>query len=191
MPELPKDGANMSLSEKIMTVLNLRSQSELKGQPASREPQPQSQVDTGKAAAELAKLFPAAPFLRHLYLADSSGRLLVVSHAERALDETPPDWSQLLQSLVRVNLGGELKRVFLESGNGIVVLLSIAPNRWLIAVCERGASLGTVSVGVGKLIARLIPPQGNGKPAGDSGVLGIQEEPPAEPETPRLRASGA
>jgi len=182
----------MGLSRKIMTVLNLRSESELKGQPASREPETRGPVDTGKADAELSKLFPAAPFLRHLYLADSGGRLLGVSHAERALNEAPPDWSPVLQSLVRVNLGGELKRVFLESGNGIVVLLYIAQNRWLIAVCERGASLGTVSVGVGKLIARLIPPQGNGKPADGAGLLGLQDEPPADSEAPpRLRASGA
>ncbi len=182
----------MGLSQKIMTVLNLRSESERKVQPASRQPEAPGPADTGKADAELSRLFPATPFLRHLYLADASGRLLGVSHAERALTDAPPDWSPVLQSLVKVNLGGELKRVFLESGNGIVVLSCIAHNRWLIAVCERGASLGTVSVGVGKLVARLIPLQGNGKPADGAGVLGLQDEPPADSEVPpRLRASGA
>jgi hypothetical protein len=158
----------MGMARTIMTVLNLRSEFERKNQRRPEEAEARGAATTEKADLELSRLVPAVQFVRHLYLVDSAGQLLGVAHADRALHDPPVDLFPMLQSLVRVNLGGGLRRVFFETDSGIAVLLRVVDDRWLAAVCEKGASLGTVSVGVGKLVASLIPPKGNGKPAGSA-----------------------
>jgi hypothetical protein len=81
------------------------------------------------------------------------------------VDDPPVDLRPALQSLSNVAINGELKRVFLEGDNGIAAFLRVAQDRWLIALCEKGASLGTVSIGVSKFFARIPQPRNNGQSA--------------------------
>jgi hypothetical protein len=167
----------MGLGRAIKTALNLRDESEHKAgarapketeAPATAVSEAPAPVTSEEINQELARLASTAQFIRQLYLVDRTGRTLGVARAERALQDPPVDLRPVLESLAGVNLGGQLKRVFLDGDNGIAVLLRIAENRWLIGMCEKGASLGTVSIGVGKLLATLIPPHTNGKPAGSA-----------------------
>lgn len=149
-----------------MTVLNLRDEPVQKDAPREARPLPAaSPALYEEVNGELSKLASATPFVRHLYLADSAGRLFGMAHASRAVDDPPVDLRPAMQGITCANWNGELKRVFLESENGITALLRIAQNRWLIALCERGTSLGTVSIGVGKFFARTTPPRVNGTSA--------------------------
>lgn len=170
----------MGLSRTIMTVLNLRGESALKGHAPAKEAETRETPTTEKADAELSSLVSTAQFIRRLYLADSGGRLLGVGHADRALHDPPADLSPVLQSFARAGLGGELKRAFLETGNGIAAVLRVADDRWLVVMCEKGASLGTVSVGVGKLLARLVAPPVNGKPVNGRVAHDLPGEIPGE-----------
>jgi len=155
----------MGLGRAIMTVLNLRDDSEQKTPTrAAKRPETSSTATREKINAELSTLIATAGFVRHLYLADSSGQLLGEARASRAVDDPPVDLRQSLR-LAAIDLGGELKRVFLEGEYGITALLRIADDHWLIARCEKGASLGTVSVGVGRFFARMTPSQTNGNAA--------------------------
>jgi len=170
----------MGLARTIMTVLNLREEPEQKTAPREIRPPEASPTPTyERINDELSKLASTAQFIRHLYLADSGGRLLGVANSSRAVDDPPVDLRPALQSLSNLAIHGELKRVFLESDNGIAALLRVAPDRWLIALCEKGASLGTVSIGVAKFFARIPQPRTNGQPAASQSLERSNEAPPA------------
>lgn len=159
----------MGLTRAIMTALNLRDEPERKDVAReARRPEAVGAILYEEVNEELSKLASAAPFVRHLYLVDSTGRLLGMAHASRAVDDPAVDLRPAMQGITGARWNGELKRVFLEGENGIAALLRVAENRWLIALCERGASLGTVSIGVGKFLARTTPPRTNGHAASQS-----------------------
>jgi hypothetical protein len=176
-----------------MTALNLRDESAPVPKVLPEVPKEQDTPKAGVAAwdevsAELTKLVAGSHFIRHLYLLDAGGRLLGVGRAERAMQDLPLDLHPL-QGLIAAHAGGDLKRTFLEFESGIVVLLRLAETRWLAAACDKGASLGTVSVGIGRLMARLFPSaKGGGKPATVEQMR--QPDSAAEREAPRARASG-
>jgi hypothetical protein len=158
----------MGLTRAIMSVLNLRDEPERKDAPRGvRQPEAVGTALYEEVNEELSKLASAAPFVRHLYLADSAGRLLGMAHASRAVDDLAVDLRPAMQGITGAKWNGELKRVFLDGDNGIAALLRVAQDRWLIALCERGTSLGTVSVGVGKFLARTTP-RTNGHAASQS-----------------------
>jgi hypothetical protein len=60
-----------------------------------------------------------------------------------------------LHSLVRTHPRGPLRRVLLEDDLGTVALVGLRGEDSLIAVADKGASLGSVAVSVGRLAARL------------------------------------
>lgn len=156
----------MGLGRAIMTVLNLRDESNQKAPPrAAKRLGTPGAATREKIEKELSTLLLTASFVRHLYLAGSDGQLFGVAHASRAVTDPPADVRPALQLVAGINLGGELRRVFLEAENGITALLRIDGDRWLIVLCEKGASLGTVSVGIGKFYPRVTPAQENGNVA--------------------------
>jgi len=121
----------------------------------------------------LAELLPSAGFFVHFCLIDADGRTIADAtkpeHGAGDLERLQASMRAFGRSYPRAGLS----RAFLQDAIGTVALVTLPREFQFLAVADRTAPLGSVSMSVGKLAARL--PQyleEAGKPAGDPSAGG-------------------
>src|SRR5262245_24809601 len=106
----------------------------------------------------LANLLAESSFV-HLSLIDAAGRL--TAEATRPLHSTG-DLERLrvvLHTLARSYPRAALERVFVQDHGGTVVLVALPDERYLVAVADKTAQPGQVSISIGRIAARVLRPE--------------------------------
>ena len=143
-----------------MTVLGLREayNAALKSGASEVTPPAGEQVpcpECGGTHTLLQDLLSESPFV-HLSLMDAAGRL--TAEATRPLHATG-DLARLrtvVHTLARTHPRAGLRRVLVEDDEGIVVLMTLVEDRYLIAVASRSTQPGQVSISIRRIAARLM-----------------------------------
>lgn len=149
---------DMDLHRAVMMAVKLRDErkAEEERQRAERAARERAHANNGHAASEhLRQLIGMGDFLLHLCLLDGEGKLLGEAHGSRAESGDLSPVVTAMAGFARTYPRGEMKRMFIEDEAGTVVLAGVPGERLLLAIAERGAPLGAVSVTLGKLLAKL------------------------------------
>ena len=118
---------------------------------------PKLLAEKAALAARLNELLAAAPIFSCAYISNGGGAF--IARAERTTGELQRR-ERLRDSLLGLAAAyppKALKRVFLEDEMGTGVLVALPGNRNLVAVADTTTPLGSISVGIGKFVARLAP----------------------------------
>ena len=121
------------------------------GEEVVQEPKP-------KSSSLLANLLAESSFV-HLSLIDTAGRLM--AEATRPLHSTD-DLERLrgvLYTLARSYPRAALERVFVQDHGGTVVLVALPDERYLVAVADKVAQPGQVSISIGRIAERVLRPE--------------------------------
>jgi hypothetical protein len=151
---------DMDLHRAVMMAVKLRDErkAEEERQQAERAAQAKARAHAGNghaASEQLKQLVSMGDFLLHLCLLDGEGRLLGEAHGSRAENRDLAPVVAAMAEFARTYPRGEMKRMFIEDEAGTVVLAGVPGERLLLAIADRGAPLGAVSVTLGKLLAKL------------------------------------
>ncbi len=144
----------MELHRVIMSALRIKDE---RKEDERRRAEEQARVRAAQDASvneELAKLAAGADMMVYICLADTAGTAL----AETRTAKAPPSIDSLrdwLLKMAKSHPSGDFKRVFLEDEMGTTVVARAGSDRIAIFVAEKGASFGSVSLWVGKAVARL------------------------------------
>ena len=118
-------------------------------------------------SAYLRDLLPSAPFLLHLSVCDSAGRVL----AEAGAREAHEGFDAVRASLERLRADyprAPIRRLIIEDPAGTAVLLALSGSLSFLVFADATASLGSISVAAGKLALRLPRFEAEAAPAATS-----------------------
>lgn len=157
IPDAVPEGKNIELDLHRAVMQALKLHDELKKEEEERGAKEASGSEEGDNAltARLSEFVRSNDFALHACVLDSDGKI------RAAVDgpDGPPGGIEKLHSglhaLVQTHPRAPLRRVLLEDDLGTVTLVRLRDGGSLIAVASKGASLGSVSVTVGRLAAGL------------------------------------
>lgn len=145
----------LDLHRAIMQALKLRD--ELKMEEEKKRSQTASPPEGGDEAlrAKLSEFVDATDFALHACAVGPDGQVLASVNAAEESPEGMEDLLSTLQGLVQYHPRGSLNRILLEDELGTVALVRLPDGGSLIVVAREDASLGAVSMGVGRLATGL------------------------------------
>ncbi|MBI5248178.1 MAG: DUF4388 domain-containing protein [Desulfomonile tiedjei] len=145
----------LDLHRAVMQALKLHD--ELKEEAERRKTQETSvqEEDEAVLTASLSEFLNSNDFALHACVLDSGGEIRAAVDGPDGPPEGIENLRSALHSLVRIHPRGALRRILLEDDLGTVTLVGLPDGGSLIAVASKGASLGSVSMSVGRLAAGL------------------------------------
>jgi hypothetical protein len=146
--EAPGETIRMDLHRAVMYALKARDE---RKQENEKRQAAEIQQKAVSLKDQLAELISPLEFIQQAALFDVSG---VLAAAGKRDDDLAP----LCKMLIEFNAGyvrGRFRRAILDDEKGTVLVSGLQRNRWVVIVAERGAPLGAVMVGMGRLVAKL------------------------------------
>ena len=145
----------LDLHRAVMQALKLHD--ELKKEEEERRAKEVSGQEEGDEAltTRLSEFVGSNDFALHACVLDSGGKIRAAVDGPDGPPEGIENLRSALHSLVRTHPRGALRRILLEDDHGTVTLVGLRDGGSLIAVASKGASLGSVSMSVGRLAAGL------------------------------------
>ena len=147
--EAPGETIRMDLHRAVMYALKARDERKLENEKRKAE---EIRQKTVSLKDHLAELIAPLEFIHQAAIFDASGML---ASAGRDGEE---DLAPLCRMLIAFSGGygrGRLRRAILDDEKGTLLISGLQRNRWVVIVAERGAALGAVTVGMGRLVAKL------------------------------------
>jgi hypothetical protein len=144
----PGETIRMDLHRAVMYALKTRDE---RRQEEEKRKAEEIRQKTVSLKDQFAELIAPLEFVHQAAIFDASG---VLAAAGRTGDDIEP----LCKMLIAVNAGyvrGRLRRAILDDEKGTVLVSGLQRNRWVVIVAERGVALGAVTVGMGRLVAKL------------------------------------
>lgn len=145
----------LDLHRAVMQALKLHD--EMKREEEERRAKEASCEEEGDAAltARLSEFVGSSDFALHACVLDSSGKIGAAVDGPDGSPEGIEKIRSTLYSVVQSHPRGALKRILLEDELGAVALVGLRDGGSLIVVASKEASLGSVSMSVGRLAAGL------------------------------------
>ena len=146
---------DLDLHRAVMQALKLHD--ELKMEEEKRRSQSDSVQDRGEdaLAAKLSEFLDANDFALHASVLDPGGKLRAFADRSDVAPDGIEELRTTLHEVVQSHPRGALGRILLEDDVGTVALVRLPDGGSLIAVAGKEASLGAVSMSVGRLAAGL------------------------------------
>ena len=154
--ETQEETIQMDLHRAVMQAVKIRDERKMEEERRKSEELARTQATPAPGpGTDLNQLMAMGDFLRHIIILDAEGRVVGQAHSPG----TPPNEAEgvavTLHILARNYPRKELRRAFIEDDAGTVVLAKLPDDRTLVVVADRVASLGVISVTVGKLTSRV------------------------------------
>ena len=148
---------HMDLHRAVMYALKTRDERKLEQErklenDRRQAEQAQKPVDWN---GQLAELIAPLEFVRQATIFDASG---VLASAAGRTGRSDEDLAPLCSALLAFSASsprGRLRRAILDDEKGTVLVSGTQRNRWVVIVAEKGTALGAVTVGMGRLVAKL------------------------------------
>lgn len=150
--EPPDETIHMDLHRAVMYALKTRDERKQENEKRQAEEQARAQpVDWND---RLAELIAPLEFVRQAAIFDASGLLASAGRPGKSEEDLAP----LCTALIAFSAGsprGRLRRAILDDEKGTLLVSGTQRSRWVVMVAERGTSLGAITVGMGRLVAKL------------------------------------
>lgn len=156
-PDLEPEARSIDLDLHRAVMQALKLHDELKMEEEKQRTQEDSVQDEGDEAltARLLEFIGANDFALHACVVDPEGRLRASVDRAEGSPEGIEEIRTTLHSVAQSHPRGALSRILLEDDLGTVVLVRLPGGGSLIAVAGKDASLGAVSMSIGRLAAGL------------------------------------
>jgi hypothetical protein len=105
-------------------------------------------------ADRLLEMITPLEFVRQAAIFDAAGVVASAARPGNANDDLAPLCKMLSEMAVGYTRG-KIRRMILDDEKGILLVSSLPRNRWVMILAERGVALGTLMVGMGRLVAKL------------------------------------
>ena len=149
--EAPGETIRMDLHRAVMYALKARDERKQENEQRKAEEIRRKAVSL---KFQLAELIAPLEVIHQAAIFDGSGMLAAAGRAGTCEEELEP----ICKMLIALNAGyvrGRLRRAILDDEKGTLLVSGLKGNRWVAIVAERGAALGAVTVGMGRLVAKL------------------------------------
>jgi hypothetical protein len=133
----------------------LKLHDELKREEERRAKEASDSAGDEALTARLSEFVGSNDFTLHACVLDASGKIRASVDGPDGPPEGLDNLRSSLHSLVRTYPRGALRRILMEDGLGTVALVGLRDGDILMAVASKEASLGSVSMSVGRLAAGL------------------------------------
>jgi hypothetical protein len=144
----------LDLHRAVMQALKLHDELKREEEQRAKEASGQEKGDEA-LTIRLSEFVGSNDFALHACVLDSGGKIRASVDGPDGPPEGIEKLRPALHSLVRAHPRGALRRILLEDDLGTVTLVGLRDKGSLIAVAGKGASLGAVSMSVGRLAAGL------------------------------------
>jgi predicted regulator of Ras-like GTPase activity (Roadblock/LC7/MglB family) len=155
--ETQEETIRMDLHRAAMQAVKLRDERKLeeeKKRQAAEEAK--ARADAQPALADqLQQLAAGADFLLHACVVGNDGRVQAAMQREQSADGDIKKLCASLMKIVKAYPRAEIRRAFFEDEAGTIVVARVSEESTLVAVADRGAALGAVTMAVNKIITRL------------------------------------
>jgi hypothetical protein len=153
--ESPDETIRMDLHRAVMCALKTRDERRMADKKSQAERVQQQTMTLGD---QLAESIASLEFVQQAAIFDATGMLASAARPGHSPGKSAEELAPLCKTLMAFNAGsvrGRLRRAILDDERGTVLVSGIQKNRWVVIVSERGTPLGAVTVGMGRLVARL------------------------------------
>jgi hypothetical protein len=157
LPDAEPDARSIDLDLHRAVMQALKLHDELKREEEERRAKEASVQDNGDEAltAQLSEYVGSNDYALHASILAPDGNLIASVDGPDGAPEGIETLRNALHSLVQTYPRGALRRILIEDELGTVTLVGLRDGGSLIAVAGKGASLGSVSMSVGRLAAGL------------------------------------
>ncbi len=147
---------DLDLHRAVMQALKIRDELKAAAEEEKRAGTGPEESGTDEAlSAKLSEFLDFNEFALHATVLDSDGRVRASADGAQGSPEGVREMRSTLHSLMQSHPRGTLNRVLIEDDVGTVVLVRLQDGAGLIVIASEGASLGAVSMNVGRLAAQL------------------------------------
>jgi hypothetical protein len=145
----------MDLHRAVMQALKMHD--ELKREEAERQAKETSKGGAGEEdlIARLSEFAGATDFALHVCVLDSNGKVRASVNGPEGVPERIDEIRTAVHSLVQTYPRSPIRRLLLEDDFGTVALVGFQGGDSLIVVANKEASIGSVSMSIGRLASRL------------------------------------
>ena len=156
LPDLEPEIKSIDLDLHRAVMQALKIHDELKAEEERRASEHPAQGETDEAiTGKLAEFLGSYDFAEHVSVLDSDGRVRASADSANESPEGIEELRSTLHSLMQSHQRGTLNRILIEDNLGTVVLVRLRDGGGLIVLASAGASLGAVSMSVGRLAQGL------------------------------------
>jgi hypothetical protein len=149
----PEETIRMDLHRAVMYALKTRDERKQETDKRKAEQVAQARKKVS-LKDQLAEMIVPLEFVQQAAIFDSAGMLASVGRPGKSVDDLTP----LCKMLIAFTAGyvrGRFRRAILDDERGTLLVSGLQRNRWVVIVAERGVALGAVTVGMGRLVAKL------------------------------------
>jgi predicted regulator of Ras-like GTPase activity (Roadblock/LC7/MglB family) len=156
LPDLEPEIKSIDLDLHRAVMQALKIHDELKAEEERRASENPAQGETDEAiTGKLAEFLGSYDFAEHVSVLDSDGRVRASADSANESPDGIEELRSTLHSLMQSHQRGTLNRILIEDNLGTVVLVRLRDGGGLIVLASAGASLGAVSMSVGRLAQGL------------------------------------
>jgi hypothetical protein len=148
----PGETIAMDLHRAVMYALKTRDERTMENEKRKAE----HAQETQKISLEdqLTEMISSLGFVQQAAIFDASGVLASAGRTDNSRDDLAP-LCKMLVAFSAGNTRGKFRRAIFDDEKGTVLVSVLQRNRWVVIVAERGAALGAVTVGMGRLVTKL------------------------------------
>ncbi len=146
---------NLDLHRAVMQALKIHDELKLEEEKRRGRTDSEQGKDDETLAAALSEFLGSNDFALHAGVLDSDGNIRASVDVPDGFPEGIEDLRSNLHALMQSHPRGGLNRILIDDNQGTVVLVRLRGGRSLIVVATKDASLGAVTMSVGRLAAGL------------------------------------
>ena len=156
VPDLEPEARSIDLDLHRAVMQALKIHDELKAEEERRASENPAQEETDEALLEkLSEFLRSYDFAAHVSVIDADGGVRASVDSTEGSPDGIEELRSSLHSLMQSHPRGTLNRILIEDNLGTVVLVRLRNGNRLMVVASEGASLGAVSMSVGRLAQGL------------------------------------
>lgn len=157
LPDVEPEARTIELDLHRAVMQALKMHDELKREEAERQLKEAAKPGAGEEdlIARLTEFAGATDFALHVCVLDSEGKVRAAVNGPEGTPEGIEEIHAAVHSLVQTYPRSPVRRVLLEDDFGTVALVGFQGGNSLIVVANKEASIGSVSMSIGRLASRL------------------------------------